>query len=504
MIAVQTNVPPVEEFSSLMRRTDDFLNQDAFKRQNFYSKLQPDSLEEIVTDALKGCAKNTPFEDKIRLVSGASFPDIVARDYYGIEVKSTNKNKWVSTGSSILESTRVRSVERIFLTFGKLGKPVSFKSRPYEECLSGIAVTHYPRYQIDMNLSKGETIFDKMSIPYDTFRKMENPIAPVSKYYKKLLKPGQSLWWSQNEIVSPPILRLWNTLSEEEKKRYTATGFALFPEVFSQRSAQQYHRYVLWLATHCSIIIPNVRDLFSAGGKVRPVLQNVIKSASAIFGKVNILSSIICSAILSFDEEILKEAWGVSKIQRHRIEQWIELVAGYGATNDFTADDIRVFLRGLLSVQQQPSAKEIRVLLPLYSLRAACGCLGPEQHPTPEGNYVCVSGVRKLSRERHFIVRAIGDSMIPKIHNGDLCVFEWGEGEAGKTVLLERTESFQETSGSYVIKNFDGTNQLKSLNRAYPPIEADENCRIKATLIGVLGREGMAGDGTPIYVFSHS
>ncbi len=140
-----------------------------------------------------------------------------------------------------------------------------------------------------------------------------------------------------------------------------------------------------------------------------------------------------------------------------------------------------------------------RAVLPLYSLHAACGRLGPEQHPLPERNYVCVSGLRKLSRDRHFIVTAIGDSMNPKIHDGDLCVFEWGDGEAGKTVLVERAETFQETSGSYVIKNFDGTNQLKSLNRAYAPIEADENCRIKAMLIGVLALEGETADGTSIY-----
>ena len=75
------------------------------------------------------------------MVSGASFPDIVAKKYYGVEVKSTIKNQWKSIGSSILESTRDQNVERIYLTFGKLGKPVAFRSRPYEQFLSGISVT---------------------------------------------------------------------------------------------------------------------------------------------------------------------------------------------------------------------------------------------------------------------------------------------------------------------------------------------------------------------------
>ncbi len=212
MIAVQTNVPPIGAFNSLMSKTDDLLNNDAIKRQNYYSSLKPNQLEEVVTDALCDCAKNTAFEGTISLVSGACFPDIVAHNYYGIEVKSTNKNKWVSTGSSILESTRVQSVERIFLTFGKLGKPVSFKSRPYEECLSGIAVTHYPRYLIDMELPKGESIFEQMKIPYDDFRKLSNPIEPVSKFYKQNLKPGQTLWWAPDVASAPPILGLHENL----------------------------------------------------------------------------------------------------------------------------------------------------------------------------------------------------------------------------------------------------------------------------------------------------
>ena len=190
MIISENKKPPLEDFQDLMMKTDTMLNVEAKGRELYYKGRNGTQLEEDVYDALSRCALHTPFEGTIQLVSGASFPDIVANRFYGVEVKSTNKNHWKSIGSSILESTRNQNVERIFLTFGKLGAPVAFKSRPYEECLSGISVTHYPRYQIDMELGKGETIFDKMGISYDTLRKMDNPVAPVSQYYKKQLKPG--------------------------------------------------------------------------------------------------------------------------------------------------------------------------------------------------------------------------------------------------------------------------------------------------------------------------
>ena len=187
MIISENRQPSLEEFQHLMATTDDLLNREAVGREKYYSKRNGTDLEKDVYDALERCAINTPFEGTIQLVSGASFPDIVANKYYGVEVKSTIKNQWKSIGSSILESTRNQNVERIYLTFGKLGLPVQFKSRPYEECLSGISVTHYPRYKIDMELKHGETIFDKMGIPYDTLRKLDNPVAPVSQYYKSQL-----------------------------------------------------------------------------------------------------------------------------------------------------------------------------------------------------------------------------------------------------------------------------------------------------------------------------
>lgn len=226
MIVAENSTPSLTDFRLLMSKTDALLNAEAVDKQDYYAKRNSSLLETDVYEALCRCAVHTPFENTISLVSGSSFPDIVASRFYGVEVKSTIKNHWKSIGSSILESTRDPNVERIFLTLGKLGKPVSFMSRPYEECLSGISVTHYPRYQIDMELPAGQTIFDKMGISYDELRKMDNPVAPVSTYYKSKLKPGESLWWAaEEESVAPPILRLWTSLSSEQKNAYTVPCF---------------------------------------------------------------------------------------------------------------------------------------------------------------------------------------------------------------------------------------------------------------------------------------
>ena len=114
MIISENRKPPLEAFRALMGETDKLLNNEAKEKEKYYSSRNGTQLEEDVFEALCRSAKDTPFENTIQLVSGASFPDIVASKFYGVEVKSTNKNHWKSIGSSILESTRDQSVERIF------------------------------------------------------------------------------------------------------------------------------------------------------------------------------------------------------------------------------------------------------------------------------------------------------------------------------------------------------------------------------------------------------
>ena len=80
-------------------------------------------------------------------------------------------------------------VDDIYMLFGKLGGKVpEFKCRPYEEVLCDIAVTHSPRYLINMELSENETIFSKMGTTYDEFRTSADSISQVRKYYRERAK----------------------------------------------------------------------------------------------------------------------------------------------------------------------------------------------------------------------------------------------------------------------------------------------------------------------------
>jgi len=222
-MVISTNPEPnKQKFQLLLETTIHSLSIESNKDQKKYLALLGSKFENVVFDVMSEKAKGTPFENSIELISGQRFPDIIVNKFYGVEVKTTKQNHWTTTGNSVLESTRVDGIERIFIFFGKLVSPIEFKCRPYEDCLSDVVVTHSPRYSINMDLQTGQTIFDKLGISYDTLRSYPNPIKPITDYYRKFLKPDEEVWWLDQEEPKSTglIIKLWNNLPSEARKHY--------------------------------------------------------------------------------------------------------------------------------------------------------------------------------------------------------------------------------------------------------------------------------------------
>ena len=348
MIVSVNPFPSIDEFRKLMAKTDAMLNRDAIDRPEYYALRSGNPLEDDVKNALEESAKGTPFAGTIEKVSGQRFPDIVAAKLYGVEVKSTKDDHWTSTGSSILETTRISGVDRIYMTFGKLGgKPVEFLSKPYEECLYGIAVTHMPRYLINMKLGPGETIFDKMGVPYEQLRKMDNPIAPVAKYYRSQLKPGETLWWtgdSSDETVSATI-KLWKNLTPEEKRFYTIYGCVNYPEIF----CGDYDRYALWLTSQ-GVVDPHIRDQFSAGGKEDMLLSTGEKvKFPGVYRRVKMYSDVFIQRMRQKDpSELIDQPVLDEESLRKRLIAWADKVSRKSEMNyELSMDALSVLFFGI-------------------------------------------------------------------------------------------------------------------------------------------------------------
>lgn len=330
MIISVNSDPNRNEFDLLLSSTITELNVHAKSSSKKVATLLGRNLEPFVKDIMSEIAVGTPFENSIELIGGQKFPDIVANKYYGIEVKTTTQNHWKTTGNSVLESTRVNDVERIFMLFAKLASPIEFRCRPYEEVLSEVVVTHSPRYLIDMNLEKGKTIFDKIKMPYDTLRKKENPIKPLVNYYKSKLKVGEELWWMDSENgndSSNIVIRIWNNLPQNEKQELKNSSMIFFPELFGNRS-DKFNRVAIWLATRKSIVCPNIRDLFTAGGKVDIIIgTKKYDRVPRIF--LNLFQNLpqILENIVKISPIELSEYWEIKTSEKNKIFDWIDLVS---------------------------------------------------------------------------------------------------------------------------------------------------------------------------------
>lgn len=320
MIISSNRKASLEEFSLFLNNTNLFLNELAKNNNDYFLDKNAQKLEIEVFKALVKCSKNTIFENSIELVSSKYFPDIVINKYYGVEVKSSQKD-FKTLGGSILESTRKEDIERIFLVFGKLKTPVEFKARAYEECLYDVAVTHYPRYQIDMDLKENETIFYKAGVSYDDFRK--NPMEELKKYYKPRLKDGQSLWWlDSEEKASSAIVRLFHTLKKNEKDHLISQMLAYFPEIIYLNNNRKFNRAALWLSIEKSIVNTSIRDSFSAGGQCDIFGSTMPKIFFTILEHKETIKNILENTI----SDDLKYFWNTDVILENRFNQWKSII----------------------------------------------------------------------------------------------------------------------------------------------------------------------------------
>ena len=96
--------------------------------------------------------------------------------------------------------------------------------------------------------------------------------------------------------------------------------------------------------------------------------------------------------------------------------------------------------------------------LPLYPFHIACGILESGGTLAEDGveRWIDVSSCSFKPNENMFVVHAKGDSMMPKIHNGDLCVFEryTGGSREGEIVLAQVFGKDDDYLCGYTIKKY--------------------------------------------------
>ncbi len=255
-----------------------------------------------------------------------SFPDIAAGSF-GIEVKFSTNDTWLSIANSVLETNRVPGIEKIYIVFGKMGGVPEVRWGDYEECVVHVRTSHVPRFEIELPPTGGtRPLFEQMGISYDEFRQlpMSEKMEHIRKYARGRLKKGERLWWLEDtpdpEHTLPIQARLYTRLPKAEQTKLRAEAVLLCPSVVGS-GRDKYEDLVFYLLTYHGVLCHQARDLFTAGSVANP--GNDDDGGIYVKRGLLLLEAEILEAADRMDDALFEEYWGKSVPKDERIEKWL-------------------------------------------------------------------------------------------------------------------------------------------------------------------------------------
>ena len=258
-----------------------------------------------------------------------AFPDI-AMGEYGVEVKFTLQDTWRCIANSILETQRIEEVRHIYVIYGKMGGVAEVRWCGWEDSVIHVRTSHVPRFEIEIpsRTSSRESLFKRMGICYDEFRKlnMHDKMRYIRAYARKIHPDGR-LWWVEDnngeQHTTPIEARLYTNLPSDEKIRLRAEAALLCPSIVkSGRSRNKYDDVVLFLLTYHGVLCHQARDLFSAGSVANPM--NDDNGGLYIARSLKLIETEMVEAAKRMDDTLFVEYWGESVPPEQRIKRWLE------------------------------------------------------------------------------------------------------------------------------------------------------------------------------------
>jgi hypothetical protein len=304
------------DFEALLDLAVEQLGKDVRESTRYHSPLE---FEKRVFEVMQEVAAG----EKIKIAPTFhphAFPDIKANGF-GVEVKTTNKDSWLSVANSIFEGMRDPSVKRIYVVFGKMGGMPSVRWGRYDDRITHVRISHAPRFVLEMD--RESSLFEKLGVSYDDFCKQtpEGKMEHVRKYSRKRLQPGERLWWLEDENSEgrEPKVRLYMNLSPAEKTKLRAQGALLFPQIVAgSRVKDKYNDVAFFFLKYHNVFCPQTRDLYSAGsvaGKERGgnYLQRSLKK----------IEKEMLEAAQHLPTALFEEYWGEAVAPEDRIKLWL-------------------------------------------------------------------------------------------------------------------------------------------------------------------------------------
>lgn len=260
-----------------------------------------------------------------------AFPDIAIGEY-GVEVKFTTNNTWRSVANSVFETFRKQDTIYIYVIFGKMGGLPEVKWARYGDCVIHVRTSHVPRFELEIDASS--SLFAKMGITYSEFAALpiEGKMRFIREYARGRLKEGERLWWleekPEQEHSLPIQVRLYMDLPVEEKRTLRAEATLLSPRVVAPSGTKnKYTDVALFLLTYHGVLVPQARDLFSAGSVA--LKGDPTRGGLYVARALMELEDAMTEAALRMEDALFVEYWGESIPPDRRIARWLELADGY-------------------------------------------------------------------------------------------------------------------------------------------------------------------------------
>ncbi|WP_210547378.1 hypothetical protein [Rhodoferax sp. PAMC 29310] len=278
---------------------------------------------EVVTDPAIQIDPNPPAQ---------AFPDI-AVGKFGIEVKFTTNDTWLSIANSVLESNRIPSVDQVYVIFGKMGGTLEVRWSRYEDCIVHVRTSHVPRFEVELPPTGGTLpLFQQMNIAYDDFRRlpMDQKMPHIREYARGRLKKGERLWWLEDSEVPTHTLplqaSLYTRLTKDRKTRLRAEAALLCPQIVGS-AIDKYDDVPLYLLTYRGVLSHNTRDMFTAGSVSNPT--NDDNGGIYTERALKLIESEMLIAANELEDALFIEYWGESVPPVDRIAKWLEKADGF-------------------------------------------------------------------------------------------------------------------------------------------------------------------------------
>lgn len=265
---------------------------------NGFEELVPEIVDEISSEIKEQATLKSVVH------YGKNFPDmdLILDDVrYGLELKSRNNGSWDVPGNSVFESVSDQNYEEIFLLFGshKKGIPqIKIKYRPYWEVTAGIAVTHSPRFKINMNAT--ESVFETS----EDYKKLQNmPEEEKIMFLQSHLRNNTTgLKWfvpPTPHTIKPINL---NSMKLEVKAQVISEVLVLYPQDLLNQPRGIYRRSTEHVLVSHFYYRSSFRDFFSASGKWEVNGVHFPKVLNRLYDNREIILDIIKNANTDFKE----------------------------------------------------------------------------------------------------------------------------------------------------------------------------------------------------------